>query len=100
MQSFLSGSFTQVLAGYLLLVNLIALILYGVDKAKAKKGAWRIPERVLILSAFLGGAAGALAGMLLFRHKTKHLKFRILVPLALVLWIGILTYLFICGLKK
>lgn len=73
---------------YLLGINLIAFLLYGIDKAKAKRGQWRIPERTLILLAFFGGAAGAWIGMLLFRHKTQHAKFRILVPIALLLWIG------------
>lgn len=73
---------------YLLGINLIAFLLYGIDKAKAKRGQWRIPERTLILLAFFGGAAGAWIGMLLFRHKTQHAKFRILVPIALLLWLG------------
>lgn len=69
-----------------LFVSLLALLLYGVDKGRAVRHRWRIPESVLISSAFFGGAAGALAGMLLFHHKTKKWKFRILVPLALLLW--------------
>lgn len=73
---------------YLLGINLIVFLLYGIDKAKAKRGQWRIPERTLILLAFFGGAAGAWIGMLLFRHKTQHAKFRILVPIALLLWLG------------
>ncbi len=76
---------------YLAVINLIAFLLYGADKAKAKRGAWRIPEIVLIGISFLGGAAGAWLGMLAFRHKTRHLRFRILVPLALVLWIVFLV---------
>lgn len=70
--------------------GLLSFLLFGVDKARAKHGAWRIPERVLLLSAFAGGAPGALLGMLLFRHKTRKPLFRILVPLATLLWIGIL----------
>lgn len=75
---------------YLAVINLIAFFLYGADKTKAKRGAWRIPESVLIGIAFLGGAGGAWLGMLAFRHKTKHTKFRILVPAALILWILLL----------
>lgn len=71
---------------YLIIINLIAFFAYGIDKIKAKKGRWRTPESVLLLLAFMGGAAGALAGMLLFRHKTQHKKFTILVPLMLVVW--------------
>ena len=77
---------------YLAAINVIAFILYGADKAKAKRGAWRIPEAVLIGIAFLGGAAGAWLGMILFRHKTRHMKFRILVPVAFVLWVLLLVF--------
>lgn len=56
-------------------VSLVAFILYGADKYKAKKGRWRIKESVLLLFGFLGGAVGALVGMTLFRHKTKHWYF-------------------------
>ena len=79
-------------------VNLLAFVLYGVDKLKAKKGAWRIPEATLLLVAFLGGSLGALLGMEVFRHKTKHAKFRILVPLFLILHIALAVYMVKCGL--
>lgn len=79
-------------------VNLLAFVLYGVDKLKAKKGAWRIPEATLLLVAFLGGSLGALLGMEVFRHKTKHAKFRILVPLFLILHITLAVYMVKCGL--
>jgi uncharacterized membrane protein YsdA (DUF1294 family) len=79
-------------------VNLFAFLLYGVDKAKAKKGAWRIPEATLLLAAALGGSLGALLGMELFRHKTKHLKFRVLVPLCLIVHIALGVYIFKSGL--
>ena len=67
-------------------LSCISFLLFGLDKRRAVCGAWRIPERTLLLSAFLGGAPGALFGMHFFRHKTQKLKFRILVPLALLLW--------------
>lgn len=79
--------------GYLAAVSLAAFCLYGIDKHRAVHGRWRIPEKVLILAAFLGGAAGALFGMLVFHHKTRKPKFRILVPLALLLWCLLLGYL-------
>ena len=79
-------------------VNLLAFVLYGVDKLKAKKGAWRIPEATLLLVAFLGGSFGALLGMEIFRHKTKHAKFRILVPLFLILHIALAVYMVKRGL--
>ena len=71
---------------YLIIINVIAFFAYGIDKIKAKKGRWRTPESVLLLLTFMGGAAGALAGMHLFRHKTHHKKFTILVPMMLVVW--------------
>jgi uncharacterized membrane protein YsdA (DUF1294 family) len=73
---------------YLILINLFGLVLYGVDKAKSKhKGSRRIPERVLLWVARLGGGVGCWLGMMLFRHKTKHERFMILVPLWTVLWV-------------
>ena len=56
-------------------ISIVAFILYGADKAKAKRNAWRIPEKVLLGFSFLGGAVGGILGMLLFRHKTKHWYF-------------------------
>lgn len=87
-----------ILLAVLLLVNLLAFALYGIDKLKAKKGAWRIPESALLLVAFLGGSAGALLGMEVFRHKTKHAKFKVLVPLFLILHIALGVYIFKSGL--
>lgn len=66
-------------------VNLLAFVLMGVDKSKARRGAWRIPERVLFLAAIAGGSVGAIAGMFAFRHKTKHLRFVLGLPLILLL---------------
>ena len=63
--------------------NLIVFLIYGMDKHYAKKKSQRISEKVLLIVAFLFGALGACAGMLLFRHKTKKLKFIILMPLAI-----------------
>ena len=60
---------------FIFLMSLVAFILYGVDKRKAKKGAWRIPEAVLLNFGFFGGAIGAMIGMKAFRHKTKHWYF-------------------------
>ena len=56
-------------------LSLAAFIAYGADKSKARRGAWRIPEKVLLGLSFFGGAAGGLCGMLLFRHKTRHWYF-------------------------
>lgn len=65
---------------YLLLINAAAFTLMLADKVKARKRLWRIPERVLFGSALLGGSIGALAGMYLFRHKTRHLSFTLGIP--------------------
>lgn len=82
----------QIAIIYLLAINIIAFAVYGIDKWKAKRGKWRISEMTLILLAFIGGALGAMLGMRMFRHKTQHWKFKILVPLALVLWIAAIGY--------
>ena len=80
---------------YLLIVNLITCIVYGVDKLKSIAGSWRTPEKTLLGLAFVGGSVGALAGMMIFRYKTRHMKFRILVPLFLILHIILLFFLYI-----
>ena len=72
---------------YMLAINVITWIAYGVDKYKAKHNHWRIPERTLIGMAALGGFIGAFVGMQMFRHKTKHLKFVIGIPVIAILWI-------------
>lgn len=69
---------------YLLLINALGLLLMQADKHKAKNNLFRIPERVLLMVAFMGGSLGSLLGMYLFRHKTKHMKFTVLVPLFLL----------------
>lgn len=56
-------------------VSLAAFVLYGVDKSRARRGAWRISEKALLCLSFFGGAAGGLLGMVLFRHKTRHWYF-------------------------
>lgn len=68
---------------YLAVVNLLGLILMGVDKSRAKRRKWRVPEATLFLVAAIGGSLGSIAGMYIFRHKTKHLYFVIGMPLIL-----------------
>ena len=79
-------------------VNLISFALYGLDKLKAKKGLWRIRESTLLLIAALGGSVGALLGMEVFRHKTKHWQFKVLVPVFLVLHLALAVWLVKSGL--
>ena len=82
----------------LIVVNLVSFALYGLDKLKAKKGLWRIRESTLLLVAALGGSLGALLGMEVFRHKTKHWSFKLLVPLFLLLHIALGAWLVKSGL--
>lgn len=77
---------------YLIIINFAAFLLMAIDKWKAKKHAWRIRERTLFLSALIGGCPGALLGMYTFRHKTKHLRFRIGMPVILLLQLLLLYY--------
>lgn len=80
---------------YLLAINIIAFFIYGIDKWKAKKNRWRIPEKTLLLLAAIGGSIGSWAGMMIWRHKTKHLKFTIGVPLIFILQFALLIYIYI-----
>lgn len=70
---------------YLIAVNVLAFSLMGADKSKARRGVWRIPEKVLFLAAVIGGSVGAILGMFAFRHKTKHLRFVLGLPVILLL---------------
>ena len=74
-------------------ISLLAFILYGIDKQKARRGLWRISEKTLLLTSFLGGAAGGLLAMQLFRHKTRHPYFYAVNILGLIWQIGLLLYL-------
>ena len=78
---------------YILAVNLAAFCVYGIDKYKAVKGWWRIPESTLLGIALIGGSIGAWAAMQLFRHKTKHWQFKILVPLFFVIQAAGILYI-------
>ena len=84
---------TQLILLYLLIINAIGFVLMLVDKLKAKKNLWRIPEATLMTTAAMGGSIGALAGMYTFRHKTKHLKFTLGIPLILIVQIALAVWL-------
>ena len=73
----------KLLSFYLLIINALGFLLMLVDKWKARKNRWRVRESALLLIAALGGSVGSLAGMYLFRHKTRHLKFTLGIPLIL-----------------
>lgn len=74
---------------WLLAVNVAAFVMMGLDKAKAKLGAWRIPEKTLLLTAAVGGSVGAILGMQLFRHKTRHAAFAVGLPAILVVQLAV-----------
>ena len=80
-------------AVYLLVVNISTVAVYGWDKLSAKQGWQRVPEKILLLLALIGGSVGAMAAMTFFRHKTRHLKFIYGVPMIFVLQIAALVYL-------
>ena len=80
---------------YLIVVNLLTWIIYGIDKWKAKRRAWRIPERSLLLLAAAVGFTGAFAWMVMFRHKTRKLKFMIGVPVIFVVESISFAYIFL-----
>ncbi len=73
---------------YLAVMNVVGLAAMGMDKAKAKSGAWRIPEKTLFLFSIIGGSLGTWAGMYLFRHKTKHWYFVVFMPLIFVMHVA------------
>lgn len=74
------------------LMNIIAFYMFWRDKRNARKGRWRIPENTLLGVAFIGGSLGALLGMYIFRHKTKHWKFKVLVPLFFIMHVAIIIF--------
>ena len=80
-------SFTRIFFIYLVIINLAAFLLMAMDKSRARKHQWRIPEKTLFLSAILGGSIGAIAGMYIFRHKTRHWYFVTGMPAILIIQI-------------
>ena len=80
---------------FLAIISIIAFISYGVDKRKSKKNKWRTPEKVLLGLGFFGGAIGAISGMELFRHKTKHWYFWVVNILGLLWQVALGVFLFI-----
>ena len=85
----------RVLVIYLVCINIFSFLLFGIDKRRAKAHAYRISEKGLFLSAILGGSIGAILGMHLFHHKTRHWYFRYGLPLILAVQIiaGLYVYL-------
>lgn len=81
------------IVSYLIIINLIGFVIMGVDKLKAKKRAWRIPESTLFVVALIGGSLGTTAGMHIFRHKTRHWYFLYGMPAILLIQIAIVVAL-------
>ena len=79
-----------VFIAYIAVINIIGFAIMGVDKKKAIRGAWRISEASLFMSALIGGSLGCILGMQFFRHKTRHPKFQIGMPVILILQIAAL----------
>lgn len=78
----------------IVIINIVTFIIYGIDKYKAKKGKWRIPENSLIGLAIIGGSIGAYLGMRVWHHKTMHLKFKYGIPLIIVIQL-VIVYMFV-----
>ena len=84
----------HLLTAYIVLVNLIGFAVMGIDKRRAKKHAFRIPEATLFTIAFIGGSIGSLMGMYCFHHKTRHWYFAYGMPVILIIQIVLLIFLF------
>ena len=94
MKAFLTNHAAAVMA-YLAVINIITFFVYGIDKRRAKKHRWRIPEITLIMFAAIGGGIGSLVGMFFWHHKTKKIKFLLAVPALLILWIAAAVCIFV-----
>ena len=83
----------EIITPYLVMINALGLAIMGVDKRRAITNQWRIPEKTLFLISAIGGSVGTLAGMYMFRHKTKHWYFVIGMPAILIVHVIIGLYL-------
>ena len=90
-----AGDWGTVLLVWLAVINLVTFAVYGIDKAKAKRGTWRVPEKTLFLLPLLGGSLGALLGMRVFHHKTKHWYFVWGIPLILLAQLALAVWLYV-----
>lgn len=88
-----SGGWTVLLV-WLAVINLLTFIVYGADKRRARKGKWRVPEKTLFLLPLLGGSIGALLGMRVFHHKTKHWYFVWGIPAILLAQIALAVWMY------
>ena len=81
------------MTAYLGIINIIGFVLMGIDKKRAKRGAWRISEKTLFMAALLGGSLGTICGMYIFRHKTRHWYFKYGMPLIVVLQVFLIYHI-------
>jgi len=79
---------------YLVIINIITFLVYGIDKWKARKSLWRIREASLLMLAVLGGSIGAWLGIKVWHHKTQHKKFRYGIPAIIIFQIAVIGYFF------
>ena len=87
--------FLYVVLVYILIASIVCFIMYGVDKKRAEKDKWRIKEQTLLMTGFMGGGPGGIIGMLVFRHKTKHARFRIFFPFITIVEYSALNFVLI-----
>ena len=87
------------LAGFLIILNIVGFALMGIDKRRAQRSAFRIPEATLFAVAILGGSLGSILGMRLFHHKTKHWYFKFGMPLIFILQVVIVVLLYFSPLE-
>ena len=80
---------------YLIIINIVTFIVYGIDKLKAKKNLWRIREASLLMLAILGGSIGAWLGMKVWHHKTQHKKFRYGIPAIIIIQLAVIGYFYL-----
>ncbi|MDD3035058.1 MAG: DUF1294 domain-containing protein [Bacteroidales bacterium] len=85
----------KIIISYVIVINVITLMMYGIDKWKAKHSKWRIPEATLLIMAAVGGSIGAWTGIKLFHHKTLHKKFKYGVPAIFLIQLGIVVFVYL-----
>ena len=92
MKALIMGNFIAI---YIIIINIITFIYYGIDKLKAKKGKWRTPESTLIRLAVIGGSIGAYLGTKIWHHKSLHKKFKYGIPIILIIQIALIYTIFL-----
>ena len=91
---------TEALLYYLIVINVVTFLVYGIDKWKAKKGSWRISEATLLILAVIGGSIGAMLGMKVWHHKTQHKKFKYGVPAIIIVQLALIVYFIITKINR